>query len=74
MNLPERRGGVPDRRSGVPWGWVAVGAVAAVAAVLLIQVVLSIVFGLVRSAAVVVVLAVIAWLVIVGPPDFGRKK
>ncbi len=65
---------MPDKRGGVPWGWVAVGAVAAVGGVLLVQVALSIVFGLVRSAALVVVLAVIAWLVIVGPPSFGRKK
>jgi hypothetical protein len=64
---PVPAGGPPARRSGVPWGWVAVGAVAALAVVTVVQ------FGLVRLAIVVVAIAVIGWLVVVGPPDRKRR-
>jgi hypothetical protein len=70
---PVPAGGPPARRSGVPWGWVAVGAVAALAVVTVVQVVLAFLFGLVRLAIVVVAIAVIGWLVVVGPPDRKRR-
>ena len=63
---------LPERRGGVPWGWVGVGAIAGIAGMLAVQTVLAIVFGLVKWAALGVVVAVIAWLVIIGPPS--RKK
>jgi hypothetical protein len=73
--LPDPAGGrLPDRRGGVPWAWVAVGAVGGLVVMLLIQTVLAIVFGLVRWAVIGVVAAAIGWLVIVGPPDRKRRQ
>jgi hypothetical protein len=70
---PVPSGGPPARRSGVPWGWVLVGAVAAIAVVTIVQVVLSFLFGLLRLAIIVVGVAVIGWFVVVGPPDRKRR-
>jgi hypothetical protein len=74
--LPDRFGErLPERRTGgVPWGWVGVGAVAGIAAMLVVQTVLAIVFGLVRWAVIGVAVAAIGWLVIVGPPDRKRRQ
>jgi hypothetical protein len=70
---PVPSSGPPAKRSGVPWGWVLVGAVAAIAVVTIVQVVLSFLFGLLRLAIIVVGVAVIGWFVVVGPPDRKRR-
>jgi hypothetical protein len=72
--LPDRRGDrLPDRGSGgVPWGWVATGAVGALVAVVLVQAVLALVFGLIRFAVLGAAVVAIGWLVIVGPPSRRR--
>ena len=75
MTLPDRyRGGLPEERRGVPWGWIALGAVGALAVVVVVQTLLAIVLGLVKAAVVVVALAALAWVVIIGPPDLRRRK
>ena len=74
MALERSRGRLPAERRGVPWGWVAVGAVGGIAAMAVLDAVLGFVFGVVRLAVIVAGVAVLAWLVLIGPPDRRRRR
>jgi hypothetical protein len=60
------------RRGGAPWGWIAVGAVGALVVVSVINVVLGVVFGLIRLALIGLAVVGIAWLLLIGPPTRRR--
>lgn len=73
--LPEpARGRVPEGRGGVPWGWVAVGAVGALVVIAVVQTVLAFLFGLLRLGLIAAAVAVIGWLVLIGPPERKRRR
>jgi hypothetical protein len=53
---------------------VVVGAVALFVLWIVLRMLLGTVFALIRTALFVGLFAVVAWVVLVGPPDMGRKR
>jgi hypothetical protein len=51
-----------------------VGAVALFVLWIVLRMLLGTVFALIRTALFVGLFAVVAWVVLVGPPDMGRKR
>lgn len=53
---------------------IVVGIVALIAVWLVLRLVLGAVFAIIRTAVFVVLFAIVAWVVLVGPPEFGKKR
>lgn len=62
----------PTSRSNETLTRVAVGLLVLVVGVLVFQVVLGWIFSLVRVALMLVLLGLVAWLVLVGPPGMDE--
>jgi hypothetical protein len=63
-----------ERPSGGLATRVVVGAVALFVLWLVLRMVLGTVFAFIRTALFIGLFAVVAWVVLVGPPDMGRKR
>ena len=66
-------GQVEPRSSGIGTR-IVVGIVALIAVWLVFQLVLGAVFAIIRMALFVVLFGIVAWVVLVGPPEFGKKR
>jgi hypothetical protein len=63
-----------ERPSGGLATRVVVGAVALFIVWIVVRMVLGTVFAFIRTGLFVALFLVVAWVVLVGPPDFGRKR
>jgi hypothetical protein len=66
-------GQVEPRSSGIGTR-IVVGIVALIAVWLIFQMVLGAVFAFIRMGLFVVLFGIVAWVVLVGPPEFGKKR
>lgn len=66
--------GQVERRSSGIGTRVVVGIVALIALWLALRMVLGAVFAIIRMAVFVVLFGIVAWVVLVGPPEFGKKR
>jgi hypothetical protein len=53
---------------------VVVGIVALVVLWLVLKMLMGAVFAFIRMALFLALFAVVAWVVLIGPPDFGKKR
>ena len=66
--------GQVEPKSGGVGTRVVVGIVALVVLWLVLRLVLGAVFAFIRMGLFIVLFGIVAWVVLIGPPEFGKKR